>query len=152
MIFGLYAIRDLLNGYLPPMADSNDDTARRNFTIAMTANAADDFGVSPKDFDLYRIGSYDTDTGLITSDTNPVRLLSGLDAIRARYIPHTAQELVDQLTGEIIPAAAPFVSPSLDRDFGAGCDPDCDNCALREVSCKPNFIDGCTCSNYKESY
>lgn len=66
MIFGIYAVRDLKTGFLTPTFDLNDQSAMRNFEHA-AQNTQSLFFTHSSDYSLYRIGSYDSDTGLIDS-------------------------------------------------------------------------------------
>lgn len=68
MVFDLYAIKDCKSGYLAPQCDSNKDLAVRNFAQAI-ASGSSIMGFAPEDFELYKIGTYDTDCGLVTSCT-----------------------------------------------------------------------------------
>lgn len=65
MITKLYSYRDKLVGFGPIMVESNEQTAVRGFSYAVN-NATGVMGFSPSDYDLYFLGDYDTDTGLIT--------------------------------------------------------------------------------------
>lgn len=64
MIIGLYSIRDRKSGFLPPTTDVNDDTAMRNFSFAVTSREPMFLAFSD-DYDLYKIGEYNTDSGII---------------------------------------------------------------------------------------
>lgn len=58
----IYAVRDIYTGFMTPMPDINDDTAKRNFVHAVRC-AGTVMNSHPADYDLYCLGSYDTDTG-----------------------------------------------------------------------------------------
>lgn len=64
MNYNLYAMRDNLVGFLSPMVDDNDESAKRNFAL-MIQNSNGVLGFRPKDFDLFKIGSFDTKTGIV---------------------------------------------------------------------------------------
>lgn len=68
MIYGVYSVKDLKTGYLPITYDVNDDSACRNFQIACNANKGSTFFQFPGDYQLWKIGSFDTSTGEIKSD------------------------------------------------------------------------------------
>lgn len=70
----LYSIRDRKSGFLAPMHDVNDDTARRNFAFAIQ-NRDSMYLAFPDDYELYYVGSYDTDSGII-SPCNPLFICS----------------------------------------------------------------------------
>lgn len=69
MIFGIYGLWDRkAHRYLSTFTETNDDTAKRNFdTIRKDNNTL--FGKFPEDFELYRLGNFDDNTG-ITSIEN----------------------------------------------------------------------------------
>lgn len=58
----VYVIRDALNGFGSPFIDSNDFSAKRNFAFAVNNNG-DTMSFSPKDYDLYKLGEFDHETG-----------------------------------------------------------------------------------------
>lgn len=64
MKYGLYAIRDAKVGFMSITVDANDSSARRNFEHAC-ANTSSLFYTHPHDYDLYKLGVYDTDSGVI---------------------------------------------------------------------------------------
>lgn len=65
MTFGVYSVRDAKSGYIQPTFEINDAVAMRNFEHA--AENSDSLLFSHfEDFDLYKIGYFDTDTGSIT--------------------------------------------------------------------------------------
>lgn len=82
MILSVYAMRDVHTGFLTPTFEVNDQVARRNFVHAVT-NAGVDSVLSSHsaDFALYRLGTFDSDSGHFESIL-PEFLLSGVDAWR----------------------------------------------------------------------
>lgn len=68
----LYAIRDCKGGFADPCTQLNDAVAIRAFSSQVPRVAAQ-IGVPVKDFQLWRVGTYDTDSGMLTPDT-PVML------------------------------------------------------------------------------
>ena len=76
----LYSYRDTLVGFGTPIVDINDQTAIRGFSMQMN-NPSSMNNFSPKDFDLYRIGVYETDTGLIEPETVPILICNGTSVI-----------------------------------------------------------------------
>lgn len=62
MIYGVYSIKDLKSGYLPPTYDVNDGTAMRNFDHACQ-NPDSLFYTHGSDYQLFKLGTFDTDTG-----------------------------------------------------------------------------------------
>lgn len=74
MIFGVYAIRDLKSGFMSPTVEVNDQVAIRNFSYAVLHNEMFDSFVS--DYSFYRVGSFDSNTGIFKScDPLPELLL-----------------------------------------------------------------------------
>lgn len=62
MIVEVYAIRDRAAGqFMFPMADVNDQTAKRNFYLSMSQRPDGVMAFSPDDFELYHIGQFDTE-------------------------------------------------------------------------------------------
>lgn len=77
MTYGIYAIKDLKSGYLAPMTDLNDATAMRNFQNAL-CKKDEVMYTHGTDFELYKIGEYETDSGQITP-VEKAFLLAGKD-------------------------------------------------------------------------
>lgn len=65
MIYNVYSLRDLKTGFMGLTLDMNDPAAMRNFAHAMH-NKESLMNTHPQDFTLYRLGKYDTETGVIT--------------------------------------------------------------------------------------
>lgn len=72
MKYSVYSIKDLKTGFLPPTVEMNDQSAIRNFEHACS-NTQSLFFTHPGDYQFWRLGTYDTDTGELTSD--PVFLI-----------------------------------------------------------------------------
>ena len=77
MKYSLYSIRDLKVGYSIPQADQNDATAMRGFAFAVN-NEESIMNFEPKDYQLFKIGEFDVDTGKLKPIT-PVLICEGLD-------------------------------------------------------------------------
>lgn len=76
MIYGIYAIRDAKTGFLTPTVDINDQSASRNFAHAsMQTNSL--FCTHPQDYDLYRLGTYDSESGFIQALAVPEFIVAG---------------------------------------------------------------------------
>lgn len=60
----IYAIHDDLTGFGSPFVDVNDASARRNFAFAVNNNG-DTMTYSPKDYALYKIGTFDHESAAI---------------------------------------------------------------------------------------
>ena len=67
MIYGFYSIKDLKTGYLPPEVNINDLAACRNFEHACSRTETL-FYTHPGDYQLWKLGTFDTDTGVTVSD------------------------------------------------------------------------------------
>lgn len=80
MTYGLYAVRDVKSHWLTPTMDVNDEVAIRNFAFAVQNPQNTSFHFAPKDFALYRVGSFDLDTGVLTP-CEPQFMVEAIDAI-----------------------------------------------------------------------
>lgn len=81
MKFNVYAIRDIKTGFLSPTFEQNDAVASRNFAHAVMNSDSVLFSHA-SDFSLYRIGIYDSDTGLLTPEPLPVLIADGKDVLK----------------------------------------------------------------------
>ena len=81
----VYSYRDNKVGFMSPMIDQNDDSAIRGFSYAIN-NREGIMGFSPADFDLYQIGVFDSDTGIIesTSAGSPLLIVSGTSVVNVK--------------------------------------------------------------------
>lgn len=80
MKFSVYAVRDSLLGFGMPIIRDNDAVASRAFDYDLNVDG-NPMASHPEDFQLYRIGSFDTDTGIVDSET-PVVIASAIDFVR----------------------------------------------------------------------
>lgn len=64
MIFSIYSIKDQFTGFLTPSFDQNDSSAKRNFSFALGRSDLL-LGSFPQHYDLYCLGTFDSDTGCI---------------------------------------------------------------------------------------
>lgn len=60
-----YSIRDKLAGFGYPTVDLNDQTGKRNFAIAINNPSAYSMNFAPGDYDYYKVGYFDTETGQV---------------------------------------------------------------------------------------
>lgn len=67
MIYGMYSVKDLKTGYLPPTYDMNDLSAMRNFEHACM-NEDSLFFTHSSDYQLFKVGTFDTETAEITNE------------------------------------------------------------------------------------
>lgn len=70
----MYSVRDQLNGFGQLLVDTNEATAIRNFQNGIAQNVGMQNNL--KDYDLYQLGEYDTDTGVITP-LQPIKMIIG---------------------------------------------------------------------------
>lgn len=78
MKVGVYSMRDAVSGnFQNPTFEINDAAAARNFKFSVNNN--DFIGFNAADFDLFKIGVFDTQTGVLESQ-DPVTVLSGVSA------------------------------------------------------------------------
>lgn len=76
MKYGIYCIRDAKTGFLTPTVDINDQSAMRNFAHAtMQHNTL--FFSHAQDYSLYRIGVFDSESGIIQSLAQPEHIAEG---------------------------------------------------------------------------
>lgn len=64
MKYGIYCIRDAKTTFLTPTVDLNDQSAMRNFAHA-TMQSNNLFNSHPQDYSLFRIGTFDSESGII---------------------------------------------------------------------------------------
>ena len=62
MIYGIYSMRDKLDGYMGLKLEGNDNVAIRNFSILVNDPSLS-VSYNPDDFDLYKVGTFDSDSG-----------------------------------------------------------------------------------------
>lgn len=79
MRVGLYSIKDSLVGFGYPFVQVSDPVAVRSFA-ALVSDERSDLFKKPSDYDLYRVGSFDTDTGS-TIPTEPVFVVRAADCV-----------------------------------------------------------------------
>lgn len=87
MIYPVYSMRDKHTGFSVPTFDVNDQSAIRNFSNALV-NAGGILSFAPADFDLYRLGEFDSDTGRLTPEQLPVMIISGSSALPRPEVSH----------------------------------------------------------------
>lgn len=75
MMANVYAVRDVKSSFMSPVLGSNDAQAMRAFRAGM--RSVPEFVVAPTDFELFCIGQFDSDSGLLTPVVPPVWICSG---------------------------------------------------------------------------
>lgn len=69
----VYAVRDVRSTFTGLTIDTNDATAARNFSHAVM-QVGSIMNSHPQDFSLYRLGEFDTDTGILIP-LSPIQLV-----------------------------------------------------------------------------
>lgn len=83
MIYKMYSNKDELSGFLPPIPFTNEEMAKRYFKTLMETNT--DMLHNPEDFNLYYLGTYDTESGTFIMDkTEPQRIAKGVDYVKGK--------------------------------------------------------------------
>lgn len=80
MKYPVYAFRDVKTQFGQPYIEQNEDAAVRGFGLMMN-NPDSVMKFSPGDFDLYHIGYFDTDSGLIEGLQVPEFIVNGKSVI-----------------------------------------------------------------------
>lgn len=69
MILKIYAIRDIkMQEYMSPFYLTNDAVAIREFTNAKVADQPNPVNTNPEDKELWCLGDYDSNSGIINSN------------------------------------------------------------------------------------
>lgn len=72
MKLNIYAIMDnKMSAFMTPFFSHNDLTAQRSLKMAVSSEGSA-IATAPEDFDLYKIGIFDDESGLIDSHPTPV--------------------------------------------------------------------------------
>lgn len=96
MKYYVYCVRDNKTSFMTPTVDQNDGSAIRNFSYAV-CHTDGILSSYRQDFDLYKIGTFDSDSGRITPLTVPELLMSGssvkdFSADDEDYVPVSKEE------------------------------------------------------------
>lgn len=78
MKYPVYSIRDVKVAFGTPFVDMNDQTAIRGFSFSVNSKEGI-LNANPKDYDLYKIGDFDADSGTIKAFDVPVLVVAGSD-------------------------------------------------------------------------
>lgn len=80
MKYPVFCIRDTKVGFDPTfMVQVNDDAAVRGFEVAINNPSNVVMNYRPSDYELYKIGEFDTDSGRFFSLDVPVFMIGGND-------------------------------------------------------------------------
>lgn len=78
MVIGIFSMKDQLNGFMNVFPETNTDMAKRGFLHGLaSADATSLFYSNPQDYSLYRIGDFDTESGMITVYPTPLFVVGG---------------------------------------------------------------------------
>lgn len=78
MKLNLYSIKDNKTGFMHPQVDMNHKSAIRNFELTLATVSGDTvMGFCPEDFDLYYIGQFDNESGIVSALPTPEFIKSG---------------------------------------------------------------------------
>ena len=78
MIWPIYSIRDnAAASFGMPIVEQNELTAVRGFRFSLSGQGT--MGFAPEDYDLYKIGEFDSEKGEVKSQI-PVLVISGVSA------------------------------------------------------------------------
>lgn len=80
MKYGIYSIRDIRTGFLNIAIDVNNSSAERNFRHACK-NPDSLMHSHSSDYALFKIGEFDSDTGII-EETCPIDLIVSADQFK----------------------------------------------------------------------
>lgn len=75
----IYSVRDINVGFNAPFVDINDEVAKRGFAYAV--NNTDMIGFRPSDFDLFCIGEFDKDKGMIVPYDLPELVIHATECV-----------------------------------------------------------------------
>ena len=76
MIFKVFSMFDSgANAYLPPFYAMTADLAKRNLSRAAQLEPVPDFALFPDHFVLFELGTWDGETGVLSSFVAPVPVL-----------------------------------------------------------------------------
>ena len=77
----IYAIKDTMVGFMTPYCQPNDGYAKRAFSNAATDLKPNQINQNPEDKELYFIGEFDEETGIITP-ANPKYLARASEFVK----------------------------------------------------------------------
>lgn len=75
MKYNIYSVRDVCNGFSVPVCDFNDKSAIRNFRTSLSSVS----DVVRRDYDLFRIGVFNVESGIVLPEVSPVLIFRGVD-------------------------------------------------------------------------
>lgn len=85
MVYNVYTVKDHKSWFSQIWNDINDETAKRGFS-QMMSNPDNVMGFNPQDFDLFKIGTFDSETGQLDSIWPIEFVLSGRAAFDSTMV------------------------------------------------------------------
>lgn len=82
MIYGLYCMRDVKTGFMQPVMEANDQSAIRNFYHTVWNSEGILFSFA-QDFTLFKVGSFDAETGAVVPFSPIIQVADGAAALLA---------------------------------------------------------------------
>lgn len=82
MDYGIYSILDAKTGFLSVSLDQNDASAQRNFAHACKRTDSL-FFTHPNDYDLYKVGKFNSDSGVIEPIVPPKHIVSARSLVES---------------------------------------------------------------------
>lgn len=79
MIKSVCCIKDCKVGFMSPIVRENENVAIRDFSIMVNGDKDNMLSVCPNDFELYLLGTFDTNSGLLVSLETPKFLCRASD-------------------------------------------------------------------------
>lgn len=80
MIQQLYSIRDIKTGeHTPPFSANYDEEAIREFSNLLLSDNHSKFARYPREFDLYRVGTFDTKNPALLKSDGVFAVIQGVD-------------------------------------------------------------------------
>ena len=84
MIYKVFSIRDKFNGFMHPSLELSEESARRNFSLAVSNENNGIMNFSPGDFDLYELGNFDSESGCLDVLDVPRFVVNGSEVKREK--------------------------------------------------------------------
>lgn len=81
MKMSIYSLKDRKGSFANPYIMQNTEQAIRDVKTAVNENKGNILNKYPEDFELYKIGEFDTETGAITSKVEMIINLNELKSI-----------------------------------------------------------------------
>lgn len=82
MKYNLKSVRDVCNGFSLLVCDFNDKSAIRNFRTSLSSVS----DVVRRDYELFRIGVFSVESGIVTPELSPVLIFRGVECEASKLI------------------------------------------------------------------